>query len=139
MNKIVTKDPHSNEWLFPNNAYILSETDEKGIILYANDIFCDIAGFKIEELIGQPHNIIRHPDMPRIAFKGLWDDIQTKGFWTGIVKNLRKDGGYYWVYATVLKRVLPDGTVRYLSVRTLPSRAEIDAVIPLYAELCAAE
>ena len=135
----VFKDPHSDEWLFSNNAYILSETDDKGIILYANDVFYEIAGYTPDDLIGEPHNIVRHKDMPRIAFKGLWDDMQGKGFWTGIVKNLRKDGGFYWVKATVLKRRAEDGSIRYLSVRTVPSRAEIDAVVPLYAELCAAE
>ena len=135
----VYKDSNSDEWYFPDNAYILSETDDKGIILYANDIFYKIAGYVPDELLGEPHNIVRHKDMPRIAFKGLWDDIQTKGFWTGIVKNLRKDGGYYWVFATVLKRITEDGSVRYLSVRTVPSRAQIESVIPLYAELCSKE
>ena len=135
----VYKDANSDEWYFPENSYILSETDDKGIILYANDIFYEIAGYIPDELLGEPHNIIRHPDMPRVAFKGLWDDIQTKGFWTGVVKNLRKDGGYYWVYATVLRRVAEDGSVRYLSVRTKPSRAQVESVIPLYAELRAKE
>ena len=135
----VTKDTNSQEWFFSSNEYILSETDEKGIIIYANEIFCEIAGYKIEELIGQPHNIIRHPDMPRIAFKGLWDDIQTKGFWTGIVKNLRKDGGYYWVHATVLRRTHSDGSVTYLSVRRVPDRATVDSCITLYAELKSGE
>jgi len=98
-----------------------------------------MAGYTIDELIGQPHNIIRHPDMPRIAFKGLWDDIQTKGFWTGIVKNLRKDRGFYWVHATALRRTHSDGSVTYLSVRRVPDRAVVDSCIPLYAELKSAE
>lgn len=131
----VTKSESSQEWYFSSDQYILSETDDKGFIIYANDIFCEIAGYKIEELLGQPHNIIRHPDMPRIAFKGLWDDIQSKGFWTGIVKNLRKDGGFYWVYATALRKVQDDGSVTYLSVRRVPDRAAVKACIPLYAKL----
>lgn len=131
----VIKDKNSNEWYFSSNQYILSETDEKGIIIYANDIFCEIAGYKIEELIGQPHNIVRHSDMPRIAFKGLWNDIQSKGFWTGVVKNRRKDGGYYWVHATALRRVQSNGKVTYLSVRRVPDRAEVNACIALYSEL----
>ncbi len=134
-----TKDTNSEEWYFASNEYILSETDEKGIIIYANEIFCEMAGYTIDELIGQPHNIIRHPDMPRIAFKGLWDDIQTKGFWTGIVKNLRKDRGFYWVHATALRRTHSDGSVTYLSVRRVPDRAVVDSCIPLYAELKSAE
>jgi len=135
----IKKDEHSEEWFFSSDEYILSETDEKGIIIYANQIFCDMAGYKREELIGQPHNIIRHPDMPRIAFKGLWDDIQSKGFWTGIVKNLRKDGGFYWVHATAMRRVKADGSVTYLSVRRVPNRAEVDSCTTLYAELKSGE
>lgn len=131
----IVKSEKTEEWFFSSDQYILSETDEKGIIVYANDVFCEIAGYKFEELTGQPHNILRHIDMPRIAFKGLWEDIQTKGFWTGVVKNLRKDGGYYWVYATVLRRVHNDGTVSYLSVRRVPDRASVQACTSLYADL----
>ena len=131
----IKKDSKTEEWYFSSDQYILSETDEKGIIIYANDTFCEIAGYNIDELIGEPHNIVRHPDMPRVAFKGLWDDIQTKGFWTGIVKNLRKDGGYYWVHATALRMVHEDGKVTYLSVRRVPDRGDVEACIPLYAEL----
>jgi PAS domain S-box-containing protein len=135
----IYNDKMSNEWFFPANRYILSETDEKGIILYANDIFCEMAGYKIEELIGEPHNIVRHPDMPRIAFKGLWDDLRNKGFWTGIVKNRRKDGGYYWVHATALRRTKSNGETTYLSIRRVPDRNDVEACIKLYAELKSAE
>ena len=131
----IYKDKNSNEWFFPSDSYILSETDSKGIILYANEIFYDIAGYVPDELLGEPHNVIRHPDMPRIAFKGLWDDIQSKGFWTGIVKNLRKDGGYYWVHATVLRKVNTNGEVTYLSIRRVPDRKDVEACTTLYAEL----
>ena len=131
----VTKDKSSNEWYFSSDQYILSETDEKGMIIYANDIFCEIAGYKIEELLGQPHNIVRHSDMPRVAFKGLWDDLQTKGFWTGIVKNKRKDGGYYWVYATAMRKVHNDGRITYLSIRRIPNKTDVSACITLYSEL----
>ena len=135
----IYKDEHSDEWFFPKDSYILSETDSKGIILYANEIFYDIAGYIKDELIGEPHNIIRHPDMPRIAFKGLWDDIQSKGFWNGTVKNLRKDGGYYWVDATVLRKVHSNGEVTYLSIRRVPSRSVVESCIVLYGELKHAE
>ena len=131
----VWKDATSDEWYFSKNDYILSETDNKGVIIYANDIFCEIAGYTLDELIGQPHNIVRHPDMPRIAFQGLWDDIQTKGFWRGIVKNLRKDRAFYWVDATVLRKINTNGTVTYLSIRRVPSRAEVENCITLYGEL----
>ena len=135
----VIKDKKTDEWYFSSDQYILSETDDKGMIIYANDVFCEIAGYKIEELIGEPHNIIRHPDMPKIAFKGLWDDIQSKGFWTGIVKNLRKDGGFYWVHATAMRKVHSDGSITYLSVRRVPDRGDVNACITLYAELRAKE
>jgi len=131
----VFKDKNSDEWFFSKSSYILSETDERGIITYANDVFCEMAGYTLDELIGQPHNIVRHPDMPRIAFKGLWDDIQTKGFWRGTVKNLRKDGGYYWVDATALRRVHENGKVTYLSIRRVPERSTVEACVPLYAKL----
>jgi PAS domain S-box-containing protein len=131
----VYKDPVTDEWYYPDNAYILSETDEKGMILYANKLFCEIAGFTEAELLGKAHNIVRHPDMPRIAFKGLWDDIQTKGFWTGFVKNRRKDMDSYWVYATVIRKMQQDGSARYLSVRVKPSRSDVERYSKLYAEL----
>jgi len=134
MNK-VHKSENSNEWLFGSNQYILSETDSRGMIIYANDVFCEIAGYNIEELLGEPHNIVRHPDMPKIAFKGLWDDIQSKGFWTGTVKNLRKDGGYYWVNATFLKRGQRWGAETYLSIRRVPDKNTVKACIELYAKL----
>jgi len=90
----IYKDKITDEWYYPENKYILSETDDKGIIIYVNNLFCEVAGYKKEELIGEPHNILRHSDMPRIAFKGSWSDIQNKGFWTGYVKNIRKDRGF---------------------------------------------
>ena len=138
MSKIY-KDEKTQEWYFSDDSYILSETDSKGIILYANEIFYEIAGYTPHELEGEPHNVIRHPDMPRIAFQGLWDDIQSKGFWSGVVKNLRKDGGFYWVYATVLRKVNSKGETTYLSIRRVPPRSDVEACITLYAELKSAE
>ena len=135
----VYKEENGDEWFFPDNSYILSETDENGIIIYANELFYEIAGYSIDELIGEPHNIVRHVDMPRIAFKGLWEDIRAKGFWTGIVKNMRKDRGYYWVHATVLRRIHSNGSVTYLSVRRVPSREDVNSCITLYSELRAQE
>ena len=131
----VYQDKGTQEWYFSENSYILSETDSKGFILYANEIFYEIAGYTPTELEGEPHNIIRHPDMPRIAFKGLWDDIQSKGFWTGIVKNKRKDQGFYWVHATAMRKTHSDGSVTYLSIRRVPDPADIQACTTLYREL----
>ena len=131
----IYKDKSSDEWFFPSSAYILSETDANGTILYANEIFYEIAAYTPNELVGQPHNIVRHPEMPRIAFKGLWDDIRSKGFWTGVVKNLRKDGGYYWVDATVLRKVNANGEITYLSIRRVPDRKDVETCTMLYAQL----
>ena len=84
---------------------------------------------------GQPHNVVRHPDMPRAAFKSLWDDVQSKGFWTGYVKNARKGGGHYWVFATVLRSVDKNGNTKYVSIRVKPSREDIKKAEELYATL----
>jgi aerotaxis receptor len=118
-----------------DDLYLLSETDEKGIVTYASESFLKVANWTEEDLIGQPHNVVRHPDMPRVAFKGLWDDIQEKGFWTGYVKNARKGGGYYWVYATVLKNVDKNGEIKYVSIRTKPSRDDVKKYDELYKTL----
>ncbi len=118
-----------------DDLYLLSETDEKSIVLYASDSFLKIANMTPDELIGQPHNVVRHPDMPRAAFKSLWKDVQEKGFWTGYVKNARKGGGYYWVYATVLRSIDKSGAIKYVSIRVKPSREDIKKAEALYATL----
>jgi len=118
-----------------NDLYLLSETDEKGMVLYANDSFLKIANMHSEDIVGQPHNIVRHPDMPRAAFKSLWSDVQSKGFWTGYVKNARKGGGYYWVFATVLRATDKNGNTKYISIRIKPSREDIKKAEELYATL----
>lgn len=118
-----------------DDLYLLSETDEKGIVEYASDSFLKIANMTRDDLIGQPHNVVRHPDMPRAAFKSLWDDVQSKGFWTGYVKNARKGGGHYWVYATVLRSVDKSGNTKYVSIRIKPSREDIKKALELYATL----
>ncbi len=124
-----------NGEVFYDDLYLLSETDSKGIITYASQSFCKVAGYNLEELLGQPHNIVRHEDMPRAAFKSLWDAVQSKGFWTGYVKNARRGGGYYWVFATVLKRVDKSGNISYASIRTKPSREEVKKAEELYSTL----
>lgn len=106
------------ETIVPSEELIVSRTDLKGIITYANDTFAQISGYEVEELIGKPHNIVRHPDMPKVVFKELWENLQTKGKWEGVVKNLRKDNGFYWVFAQV-SQVYKDGKlVEYKSIRT---------------------
>lgn len=97
---------------------IVSKTDTKGIITYINDEFCKISGFKREELIGKPHNVVRHPNMPSSAFKDLWSTIKSKKIWKGIVENLKKDGGSYFVKATIVP-VLDedDNIVEFIGLR----------------------
>jgi len=113
---------NSSRFLFetevPEEELIVSRTDLSGIITYANDTFAEISGYEVDELIGQAHNIVRHPDMPKAVFEDLWNSLQTEGKWEGIVKNLRKDHGYYWVHADV-SGVYKDGKlIEYKSVRT---------------------
>ena len=102
----------------PEHELIVSRTDLNGIITYVNDTFAEISGYKESELVGKPHNIVRHPDMPKSIFKNLWDTIKREKNWRGYIKNLRKDGGYYWVYAEV-SGVYKDGKlVEYKSMRS---------------------
>ncbi len=97
---------------------IVSETDTRGIITYANKKFCEVSQYSLDELIGKPHNIIRHPDMPKSVFKEMWDTIKAGKIWQGEVKNRRKDGSHYWVYATVGPLLDADGyPYRYISMR----------------------
>ena len=102
----------------PENELIVSRTDLKGKITYANETFAHISGYTAEELMGKPHNIVRHPDMPSSVFKQMWETLKDQEIWRGYVKNLRKDGGYYWVYAEV-SGVYKDGKlVEYKSMRS---------------------
>lgn len=102
----------------PKEKLIISRTNLSGIITYANEIFAEISGYSIEELVGQPHNIVRHPDMPKSVFENLWATIKKEEIWKGYVKNLRSDGGYYWVYAEV-SGVYRDGKlIEYKSLRS---------------------
>ena len=125
----------SEELKLSVDSFLLSETDEKGIIRFANDEFCKFAEYKLEELIGKPHNMVRHEDMPKAAFKSLWDTVQKGEIWTGYVKNATKDGGYYWVFATVYPFESCDGSKGYLSCRRKPSKIEIEKAEKLYEQM----
>lgn len=120
---------------FPEDSILVSKTDRKGIITYANQAFVDISGFSESELLGKNHNLVRHPDMPPVAFKDLWDTVHAGQTWTGIVKNRAKNGDFYWVRANVTPVQLPNGETEYMSVRTPPSEAEKQAADGLYAKL----
>lgn len=125
----------NQEVLLDKKTMIVSETDSKGIIIYANEDFCKIAGYTKEELIGKPHNYVRHPDMPKAAFEDLWKTIQRGEVWNGIVKNKTKDGGFYWVNATAFPSKDSNGNLRYISVRVKPTKEEIENAQELYKTL----
>jgi len=102
----------------PHDEVITSRTDLDGNITHANELFCEISGYSLEELLGKPHSIVRHPDMPKSVYKDLWETIKSGNQWIGIVKNLRKDKGHYWVKA-VVSGVYKDGKlVEYKSLRS---------------------
>jgi len=124
---------------FPEGKLIVSSTDLTGRITHANQAFVDMSGYTREELIGENHYILRHPDMPAVAFKDLWDTVSQGRKWQGYVKNLRKDGAYYWVFATAIPNVRNGNIIGYTSVRRKPSRTKINECIELYARLRAEE
>ncbi|MDX4058580.1 PAS domain-containing protein [Aliarcobacter skirrowii] len=125
----------NKEKILDDYAFLVSETDEKGVIRFANRDFCTIAEYEIEELIGKPHNVVRHKDMPKVAFKDLWETVKKGNIWTGYVKNATKNGDFYWVFATVYPFISCDGTKGYLSCRRKASRDEIEKISKIYEEL----
>jgi aerotaxis receptor len=106
------------ETTVPEEELIISRTDLNGRITYANETFCRISGYQESELIGKAHNIVRHPDMPSVVFNDLWDTIKSGKQWTGVVKNLRKNKGFYWVEAIVSGVYKNGELVEYKSLRT---------------------
>ena len=127
------------EMILDDFAFLVSETDEKGIIIFANDDFCKMAEYSVDELIGKPHNIVRHKDMPKVAFKDLWETVKRNEIWSGYVKNATKSRNYYWVYATVFPTITSDGKKGYLSCRRKATKEEIDEHIELYKNLISQE
>ncbi|WP_295418672.1 PAS domain-containing protein [Sulfurovum sp.] len=119
----------------PEDELIVSRTDFTGKITYVNETFAEISGYKPEELIGKPHNVIRHPDMPKSTFRDLWETLQRGQMWEGYVKNLRKDGGYYWVYAHVSTVIKNGKPVEYKSVREPVAREKKIEIQRLYDKL----
>jgi aerotaxis receptor len=122
----------NNEVTFPLSEQLVSITDLQGVILYANESFCTIAGYTADELIGQNHSIVRHPDMPKAAFADLWQKLKRGDSWRGMVKNRCKNGDYYWVDAYVTPLYENENIVGYQSVRTCPSSKEKIAAQALY-------
>ncbi|MFT7721601.1 MAG: methyl-accepting chemotaxis protein [Roseateles sp.] len=124
-----------NSYSFPADQTLISITDLKGRITYCNTNFATVSGFTNAELMGQPHNLVRHPDMPEEAFRDLWDTIQKGLPWGALVKNRRKNGDYYWVHANATPVRDGDRIVGYLSVRTKPSDAAVRQCEQLYATM----
>ncbi len=125
------------EYEFPADEPLVSTTDRQGVITHCNRAFVTTSGYAYEELIGQPHNKIRHPDMPAMAFKDMWRTIGSGSPWTGVVKNRRQNGDHYWVLANVTP-ILEQGKPRgYMSVRTKPSRQQVADAEALYRRLAA--
>ncbi len=123
------------EYPFPPGQSLISVTDLKGRITYCNSAFIEVSGFSRDELLGQPHNLVRHPDMPAEAFRDMWETIEAGLPWTGLVKNRRKDGDHYWVQANATPMKDGERIVGFLSVRTEPSREAVQAAEQLYATM----
>lgn len=123
------------EFAYPSGKSLVSMTDPKGRITYCNPAFISVSGFTKDELLGQSHNVVRHPDMPPEAFRDLWATVQSGMPWTGLVKNRRKDGDHYWVRANVTPVKDGDRIIGFLSVRSEPTRGEVEAASGLYARM----
>ncbi|MCC6390109.1 MAG: PAS domain-containing protein [Bryobacterales bacterium] len=138
--RIQKVQPTGREQFFGENEIIVSKTDARGIITYANHTFQQVSGYTEKELLGQPHNIIRHPDMPQCVFRVLWDTIRAGKEIFAFVINQCKDGGHYWVLAHVTPTFDASGKIAgYHSNRRVPDRQAIDRIQPVYAALLAEE
>ena len=119
-----------------DESVIISQTDLKGVIVYANKKFCEVSAYSLDELIGQPHSMIRHPSMPKAAFAKMWETIKSGQMWNGLVKNLRKDGLYYWVEAEILPvRNEKEEISGYIAVRKHASRKNIIETEEIYSKM----
>lgn len=133
-------EPTSVERLMRPDDFIVSKTNAKGLITYGNPIFIEFSGYNEAELLGSQHNIVRHPDMPRAAFKLAWDTISAGKEFFAYVKNMAKDGSYYWVFTHITPDFDPQrNIVGYTSVRRCPSRDAVAKVDPVYRQMLAAE
>ncbi|MEM5528885.1 PAS domain-containing methyl-accepting chemotaxis protein [Gammaproteobacteria bacterium AS21] len=135
MAKMSNSESVAKEVLFPQSQELVSTTDLNGVITYANEDFCAIAGYSFEELVGQNHSIVRHGDMPKAAFKDLWYNLKQGRSWRGAVKNRCKDGNYYWVDAFVTPIYKEGELVGYQSVRTNLSKEHKEKAISAYKAL----
>ncbi len=124
------------EYILQEDDFLVSQTNDKGVIIFANDDFCKLAGYTLEELVGKPHNIVRHKDMPKAAFKDLWNTVKKGEIWSGYVKNATKNDGFYWVFATVFPKYDSKKQEKsYISCRRKASVKEIEDAQNLYKTL----
>jgi len=131
-----TITPNSREKVMKKDDFIVSKTDLQGKITYCNEIFMDFAGLSEKKLLNQPHKIVRHPEMPSIIFKLLWERIKAKNEIFAYVKNMSSDGSYYWIYANVTASVdANDNIIGYYSVRRKPSDSALNTIRDLYKTL----
>lgn len=132
--------PNQNQKSLSEDDFIVSKTDTNGHIIYGNKSFIKLSGYSDQELLGSPHSILRHPDMPQIVFKMLWGRILKKEEIFAYVKNLSKDGSYYWVFANVTATTDAQGHIRdFHSVRRKPSSKSMEVIPALYSELLSIE
>ncbi|MCU2513589.1 methyl-accepting chemotaxis protein [Enterobacter hormaechei subsp. steigerwaltii] len=124
-----------NEYPLDDDTTLMSTTDLHSYMTHTNDTFVQVSGFTLQELLGQPHNIVRHPDMPKAAFADMWYTLQKGEPWSGIVKNRRKNGDHYWVRANAVPMVRNGQMTGYMSIRTRATQDEVAAVEPLYKAL----
>ena len=130
----------NKEHMVEESAFLVSKTDLKGRITYCNEAFLKIVGAKQAEVLGKPHNIIRHPDMPRAVFKLLWERIKNREEIFAYVKNKSFDGGYYWVFANITTSLdVQNNPVGYYSVRRKPNPKAIEIIEPIYQKLLSVE
>ncbi|HIP20388.1 MAG TPA: PAS domain S-box protein [Sulfurimonas sp.] len=131
--------PTKTEQTFDSDVLLVTKTNLKGIITYANRGFTDIVQIKETDLIGKPHNVIRHPDMPKVIFKYLWQYLQEGKEIHAYVKNICADGSFYWVMANVTPSLFKGKVVGYHSARRKPTQEALEVIIPLYEKLLKAE
>ena len=127
--------PTKHEVLLPEDRILVSKTNQKGIITYCNHSFIEISGYSESELLGQQHNIVRHPDMPRVIFSLLWETLKSNHEFNAYIKNLAKNGDYYWVFANITPSYSPDNELLgYYSVGRKPEPDKLNYIQNLYLE-----
>jgi len=119
--------------------FLVTRTNLESKIIYANEAFCNLSGYKEQELLGQYHNIVRHPDMPKGIYNLMWEHLQSNQEFFGYIKNVTRDGNYYWTLANVAPYYDGDTLAGYCSVRRAPSKTALEEITPLYKKMKQAE